>query len=201
MSAKYVRKSTTTEEGPVGKEESIETISEEQTVTVPETEVASAAPVVDNKEELVTVKKSDLEEFLARLSSLEEDNKKLLQVADRSRMAAIEEEARQKNQSLPEVKLTRIGGPQGKLVLAWRLVDNESYVDNGRLVEKQTMEVFYEDGSSELMPLVMFYRKQNKETTAQVIGRTQDAENDSESLKVRINATGEEKEIEIKYVN
>jgi hypothetical protein len=151
-------------------------------------------------EEVVEVKKSDLEGFLRRLDTLEEDNKRLLSVADKGRMFAIEEKARQTQRTVPTVKLTRMGSANGKLVVAWRLKENDSYVDGNRMVERQTIEVFYQDGTSDLMPLVSFYRTQNKDTIARIISRTRDSEGNGEMLHLEL-PTGELVDIELKYVN
>lgn len=148
--------------------------------------------------EVVEVSRNDLQQFMKRLSDLEADNKRLLEASDKARMAAISERERGDSKKLPEVKITRIG-KDGKLVLAWQLTKNESYVDGNRLVEHQEMEVFYQDGKSEAMPLLSFYRQQNKDTKGQIISRTVQSEG-GEMLKVRL-AGGEEIDIDLKFVN
>jgi hypothetical protein len=202
MAPKYAKK-TGTQESSIGAASSVEETQQNADAFLDTTpnEVPSESVSDDgDTEELVQVKKSDLAEFLNRLNTLEADNKKLLAVADRGRMAAIEESERQKNQSLPQIKLTRMGSAQGRLVIAWRMTENESYVDNGRLIERQTMEIFYEDGSSETMPLVKFYRQQNKETLANIIARTQSLDGAGEMLRVKM-LDGTELDIDLKFVN
>jgi hypothetical protein len=160
-------------------------------------------PVVedtDDREEVVEVKKSDLAEFVRRLNTLEEDNKRLLAVADKGRLSVIEEKERQAQRSLPTVKITRMGSSSGKMVMAWRMTNNESYVDGNRMVERQTIEVFFQDGTSEVMPLINFYRQQNKDTTGRIVSRTHDQITDGEMLKVEL-PSGELLDIELKYVN
>lgn len=129
-------------------------------------------------DEVVEVSKADLADFMRRMNQLEEDNKKLLAVADKSRMSALTEEERQKKTEAPIVKLSRMGGPTGKLVIAWKLTKNESYVDGNRLVEHQTIQVFYKDGTTEEMPLLEFYRGQNKDTRGKITKRSTDESGD-----------------------
>lgn len=164
-------------------------------------ESTQATPVVEaDAEETVTVKKSELEIFIKKLSELEESNKRLLAVADKGRMAHIEEKERGKMRQLPTVKLSRFGGPTGKLIMAWRMPNNEAYVDGGRIVEHQTMELFYEDGTSETMPLITFYRQQNKDTIARVLARSRDEQTGGEMLRVEL-SDGRVVDIELKFVN
>jgi hypothetical protein len=161
---------------------------------------AKAAEPVAESEEMVQVSKADLATFVKRLEELEDTNKKLLAASDKGRMHQINEKERANQKLLPTVKVSRIGGPLGKIVLAWNLTNNQSYVDGNRLVELQEMEVFYVDGTSETMPLISFYRQQNKDTIGKIIARTRDEENGSEMLKLEL-PDGDILEIELKFVN
>jgi len=185
-----------------------ESVEEKETVggeTSTETVVENAAsePVVETPveaEELVQVSKTDLDTFIKRLADLEETNKRLLEVADKGRMHQINEKERSTQKLLPTVKVSRMGGPLGKLVLAWNLTKNQSYVDGNRLVELQEMEVFFVDGTSETMPLVSFYRQQNKDTIGKIIRRSRDEESGSEMLSLEL-PDGNILDIELKFVN
>ena len=139
---------------------------------------------------------------MTRLEDVEADNKRLIEASDKARMAAISERERGEKAELARVKLTRIGA-SGPLVIAWKMTQNESYVDGNRLVEKQEIEVFYQDGTSEKMPLIGFYRKQNKLTIAEITARTKklDDPDEGEMLTVRVKGTGEELDIDLKFVN
>jgi hypothetical protein len=173
-------------------------------VGVPKTEEAPQGETptgAEPKGEQVVVSKDDLAAFMRRLDTLEMDNKRLLEAADKSRMAAISERERMSRTGLPRVKLTRMGGPTGKLVVAWRMTRNESYMQGRIVVEHQEMEVFYEDGTSERMPLLDFYRKQNKDTIAEIISRTKNEGDNGEMLKLRLVSDGTEREVELKFVN
>jgi hypothetical protein len=158
------------------------------------------SPVVREDKDVVEVSRDDLANFMKRLNDLEADNKKLLEVADKARMAAISERERVLKGELPQVKLTRLEGPSGKLVVAWQTTANESYVDGNRLVERQEIELFFQDGTSERMPLLSFYRKQNKETKAVIVSRTTKEGGMGEMLHVRLES-GEEIDIDLKFVN
>lgn len=185
------------------------TIKEETTTgDAPQTEVASSAAPIEQQvattketgeDEVVEVSKADLRAFMKRMDELEESNRKLLAVADKGRMFQFSEKERAENSKIPTVKLTRIGGPTGKLVIAWRMTKNESYVDGNRLIEHQEIEVFYKDGSAEKMPLLDFYRQQNKDTVAKIKSRTRE-EDGSETLRVEMR-DGDLVEVGLKFVN
>lgn len=166
--------------------------------TSAETQPVAEVPAVP--EEMVEVSKTDLAAFVKRLGDLEESNKKLLSVADKGRMHQLNEKERAGQRLLPTVKVTRLGSATGKMVLAWNLTKNQSYVDGNRLVELQEMEVFYVDGTNETMPLITFYRTQNKDTVGKILSRTRDEDGTSEMLKLEL-PSGELLEIDLKFVN
>lgn len=179
-----------------------ETTVEETTVT-PEsvtkelnTETTEKAGVGD---EIVEVSKSDLQAFMRRMDELEASNKKLLAVADKGRMFSLNEQERKDKTEIPQVKVTRIGSPTGPLVIAWQMTKNESYVDGNRLIEHQEIEVFFQDGSSQKMPLLEFYRQQNKDTVGYIKARTKN-EDGSETLRLELK-DGSPLEISLKFVN
>ena len=157
------------------------------------------APALE-EEEMVEVSKTDLATFVKRLADLEASNKKLLEVADKGRMHQINEKERAGQRLLPTVKITRMGGAKGKMVIAWNMTKNQSYVDGNRLVEHQEMEVFFVDGTNETMPLITFYRTQNKDTVGKILSRTRDEDGGSEMLKLEL-PDGEILEIDLKFVN
>lgn len=144
---------------------------------------------VDNSEqgETVVVNRKDLESFLARLESIEAENKKLVAVADKGRLYN-EEERRAKASGTPlihTVKLTRIG-EKGEIVVAWRLIDNDSYIENGRQIERQNIEVFFRDGKSTVMRLIDFYRQQNKQTKGEVIRKSRNEQTGEVEFEVQL---------------
>jgi hypothetical protein len=154
----------------------------------------------DNNETIV-VSRKDLQAFLDRLESLEVENKKLFAVADKGRLYS-EEERLAKQLGAPlvhTVKLTRLS-PNGPIVIAWKLTDNDSYVEGNRMVEKQNMQVFYEDGKTETIRLIDFFRKQNKQLLAEIIKRSRNEETGEIELTVRLK-DGKTLEIPVTYVN
>lgn len=162
-------------------------------------QIQTSAP---KSEETVVVNKKDLEAFLTRLENIEAENKKLIAVADKGRL--FNEEARLARENggplIYTCKLTRIGSDRGPLVIAWKLRDNESYVDGNRLVEKQNIEVFFQDGTSQIMRLVDFYRSQNKQTIVEIIKRTRNEKTGQEEFEVEFK-DGERITIPAKFVN
>ena len=154
------------------------------------------APLEDD---VVEVSKTDLKNFLKRMEDLEESNRRLLAVADKGRIFALNEAERKTKQNIPTVKLTRIGSLNGKLVVAWRMTRNESYVDGNKLIEHQEMEVFYQDGTTERMPLIEFYRKQNKDTIAKIRALSVNDEG-VETLRLEL-PNGDLIEVGLKFVN
>lgn len=196
--ARKTTKSQAEEKAPVVEE------TNDAGTTAPTETSAEPTSEAGSDSEVVEVSKADLAAFMGRLNDLEETNRKLLEAADKGRMFAITEKERQEKNELPRVKLTRIGGPRGKLVVAWQMGKNESYVDGNRLIEHQTMNVFYQDGSTEEMPLIDFYRQQNKDTVAEIRSRTKemdDSGEEVETLKVVTKDGKEEITIGLKFVN
>ena len=171
----------------------------EPSVTPEETIKEKDAGAEGQDQSMVEVSKDDLKKFMTRLDGLEKDYKRLIEASDKARMASISERERGDRKELPVVRLSRIGR-DGKLVIAWQTTANESYISNNRAVTNQAIEVFFEDGSSENMPLLDFYRKQNKESKGEIISRTDDSEGKT-TLKVRMMSDGQEIEIPLKFVN
>jgi len=149
--------------------------------------------------ETVEVSKDDLKAFMRRMDELEESNKKLMAVADKGRMFEFTEKERAEKADTPVVKLTRLGSASGKLVVAWKMTKNESYVDGNRLIEHQTIQVFFENGESQDMALLDFYRQANKDTRAKVRGRLTN-DDGSEILKLEMK-DGTIIDVPLKFVN
>jgi len=151
-----------------------------------------------NNEEVV-VSKEDLKALMARLEKVEGENQKLIKVADKGRMFALDEAERAKNKNIPTVKLSRLG-KGGKLIIAWKTKENQSYVDGNRTVIRQEIELFFQDGKSETMPHISFYRQQNKDTIASIVGRSVDERTGATMFKLEM-SDGEILEIDKTFVN
>jgi hypothetical protein len=156
----------------------------------------------DDPEDTVVVSKKDLQAFLTRLETIEAENKKLIAVADKGRLYN-EEERLAKQSGAPlihTVKLTRFGGERGPIVVAWKLVDNESYIENGRQIERQNMEVYFQDGTTTVMRLVDFYRQRDKKTKAEIIKRSRNEQTGQIEFEVQLK-DGERLTIPSSFVN
>ncbi len=103
--------------------------------------------------EMVQVPKKTLDAVLKRLDTLEDDNKLLKSVADKGRMARVEQLRAQGKL----VKSVRIGKIDGNFVVGWKLVKDDVHFDSeGRLVEEQIIKVFFEDKTSKEMNVRSF---------------------------------------------
>lgn len=179
---------------------------EQEKTTVPAEETttggAKVAEETPEEEETVVVSKADLQGFLNRLNTLEEDNKRLIAVADKGRLAHERERAIAKDGAplIRTVKLTRLDSNRGPLIIAWKMLANESYVDGNRLVEKQEIEVYKQDGTTEKMRLIDFYRRQNKQTIAEIIKRSLNEKTGETEVEVELK-DGERITLGLAYVN
>jgi len=173
--------------------------TENETVDTPET----SADAPEQAEETVVVSKSDLQGFLDRLNTLEEDNKRLIAVADKSRLQHERERAVAADGAplIRTVKLSRLDSKNGPLVIAWKVLTNEAYVDGSkRVVTDQTIELFFKDGKSEKMRILDFYRRQNKETKAEIIKRSVNEATGETEVEVELQ-DGERLTIGLAFVN
>jgi hypothetical protein len=129
------------------KPESTETVVPEVTSTAP---VQESKPAAAAKTEMVTIPAADLAAVMQRIGALEESNKLFMQVQDKNKIAKIEELRR----AGKLVKSVKIRKHAGKYVIAWETLQNEVYKDEqGRLIEKQTVKIFFDDGSDTDMTL------------------------------------------------
>jgi len=153
----------------------------------------------DKNKDIVEVSKKDLKDFLARLDTLESENKKLLKVADVSRLHNLSEKERASKALIRVVALSRLG-EDGPFIIAWKMTKNESRVDGNRMIEDQRMEVFFEDGKSKELSLKDFYRNVSKKTKAEIVKRATDEKSGKEILTVEMK-DGKRLDISIEYVN
>lgn len=103
------------------------------------------ADAPEEEEEMVSVPKKTLDSILKRLDSVEDKNKILESVADKGRMARVEQ-LRAQGKLVKSVRVGKIGD---KFVIGWKLIEDDVHFDNeGKLVEVQTIKVFYEDKST-----------------------------------------------------
>jgi len=170
----------------------------------PGADVDDEKNLVVTKEETVVVSKKDLEGFLKRLEGLEADNKRLIAVADKGRLANEREKqiAADGTPLIRTVKLSRLSAtaPASKIVVAWKLIENESYMDGTRHIENQSMQIVFRDGTSEKMRLIDFYRRQNKQLVGEIISRSRNEKTGDTELEIELR-DGDRLTVPIKFVN
>ena len=161
--------------------------------------VPTPLPTEEPKSDVVQVSAAELTAFMDRLKSVEDDNKRLLEAVDKARLARVDAKAAAGVPLIPKMRLTTLK-PGGSIVLSWKMTKNESFVDGNRLVEKQYIEVFYEDGTKEEMPLITFFRNQRKEIVGELVSRSKDVETDLETVTLRL-PDGRKLEVGLPFVN
>jgi hypothetical protein len=102
---------------------------------------ATAAPA-ESKKDTVELKKTTLDALMKRLETLEKEQKQLLEVQDRRTKSKIEE-LRRAGKLVKNVKLRSL---ENKSVIGWKTIEDDVYFSDGRLIEKQTVEVWLDDG-------------------------------------------------------
>lgn len=160
--------------------------------------------IVEKKKEevvpgFVQVSEQEMKSFMARLATLESDNKKLLAAADKSRLANI---AAVEAEGAPLIRTVRLStwGKGGPLIVAWQMTSNESYMRGKQAVESQAFKVVFEDGETNDVPAIEFYRMQNRDTVAEIIGRSKNEKTGVEMLEVQTR-DGKQLTIPVAFVN
>ena len=122
-------------------------------------------------EEMISVKKEDLDSLIKRVEKLSKDNETLFQVADKARLASVA------NRN-PESIIKKYGiskwRDNDQFIVGWKLTKNISEIVPGsnRWVEDQATMLVFEDGSTLEVPLIDFYRKRIK-TIGDLVSQTQ----------------------------
>lgn len=142
-----------------------EEVSEETTEVVAETEPEvveaptnlqpNGAPkpktepaVVQDKEKgTVVLSQEAFDAFIADFNKAKQDLKSVLAIQTKNDLNKIEE-MRNAGKLVKSVKVRKISG---KHVVGWKTLEDEVFMDSasGRLVERQTVRAFFEDGSNE----------------------------------------------------
>lgn len=97
----------------------------------------------------VELKKTTLDALMERLSKLEQEQKELLAVQDRRTKSKIEE-LRRSGKLVKNVKLRSL---ENKMVVGWKTMEDEVYFSDGRLIEKQNIEAWLEDGTKKILSM------------------------------------------------
>jgi hypothetical protein len=108
----------------------------------------------ETKKKMVEVDADVLAAILKDLGDLKEKTQQYEQTAPQDQIRKIEA-MRASGKLVKSVKVRFI---DEKAVLGWKMVKNEAYVSNGKLIEEQVFKVFFEDGSEQDMSLLMFTR-------------------------------------------
>lgn len=112
------------------------------------------------KKETVEISKELFEDLKGRLDKQEKDIKQLLQVADRKRMSLWYQRHKEDTPPLIKLRTLEVDGTK-KIVVGWRTVTDEVYKDSAtnRWIERQEIEVMFEDNTVQKIPLVDFNRR------------------------------------------
>lgn len=111
---------------------------------------AKASKATAPEEEMVSLPATEFAAVMARLASLEEKQGLLMQVQDKDKIQKIEDLRR----SGKLVKSVKVRKYNGKYIIGWKTVQDEVYKDeNGRLIEKQTLKIFFEDDTEQEMTM------------------------------------------------
>lgn len=176
----------------------------EETKNTPETSSANETPVIPEviaqphsrkqDDETVTLSKDAFDEMMKRLKKVEDDALLRAQVDDRNTAAKIES-LRKEGKIIKSVKVRKI---DGKYVLRFKTLEDEVYISDGKLHEKQTVELTFDDESVRVLPMRQ-WAGISEYVPFDVISESRDQEGDL-FFKVK-NVEGKELEINVKYVN
>jgi len=120
------------------------------------------------EEEMVQVKKTDLDSMLSRLDSLTKNQDLLFKAQDKNRLSKAMNDG--KGVLIHTTKVSK-WDDTGKYVIGWKLSTNKCEVVQGRWIEEQNATVIFEEGEPITVPLLEFYRKTIKKDTGEIISR------------------------------
>lgn len=137
-----------------------------------------------------------LQKLQEQIDELKKQNEKLVAVSDKARLARYE----QLSNTAELVRTAKISFLDGdRPVLAWKLLDNEVFVDGrGVYHETQNVELFFDSGESEKLPYLDSVRRITKKA-GEILSRTKDGDG-HEVLKIML-GDGREFDIDIRFVN
>jgi len=158
-------------------------------------EEAKEEVVKDEEDDSIRIKKDELDNIKKTLKKLADDNKMLLAVADKKGTSLYYQRHKEKLPS--DVKIRKI---DGKVIIAWKTIDDEVYQDSatGRWIEKQNIQLLFEDGSTKDINLRDFNRRYTHTVCKQVGVKEEDGRI---TLKLEEPDTGKIYNIGVEYVN
>jgi methionine-rich copper-binding protein CopC len=160
-------------------------------------------PIVETpvkKEEMVQVKREDLNAILNKLETYEKNIDLLMKASDKERLARAQ--SKDGKTLIPSVKIAKWDDTDN-YVIGWKAITNKAEVVNGRYIEDLTTAVFFEEAESIVVPMLEFYRKTIIKDSADVVGKEvkiDEKGNKVEILKVRFE-NGKELIINSSFVN
>lgn len=124
--------------------------------------------MAEEPEKKVMIKQSDLNMLFEKIEKLTKGQETLFDVADKSRLM--------RHQAMSGdalIRTAKISIYNGKYVMGWNLTKNVSEImpGTGRWVEDQSTMLVFDDGSTEEIPLIDFYRKITKES-GEIVNQT-----------------------------
>jgi len=143
--------------------------------------------------------KETLKMLLGEIKELKKDRDILMQSADKRALARYY--SRHKEDLPPIVRLRTI---RGKLIMGWKMIEDKGSYQipgTGKWTESQTIEVIYQDGTSEQMAELEFEQRYEKSVKAKRIGVITDDRTKQEALKLARLDNGEEITIGVQFVN
>lgn len=146
----------------------------------------------------VVIEKSFLEDIRKRMTVLEEDNAMLKQVADRAKMSDYFIKHREKMPLQYRLR-TVMDKDQEKVILGWKMVKDDVYVDRNKIVENQVIMLVLEDGTPKEMSYQDFVRLYSVVQCSKIEDRTDEKGN--LILKLQRNDNKKVYEIDVKFVN
>ena len=154
--------------------------------------------IAPNPSEGILVDRKQIEDIINRLGKVEEENEALKYAADKSRI----EKFRQGQDKKGPNKF-RLSTYNGQVIVAWRTVKDivDKNIATGVYYEHQEYEIILQDGTK--YPIVGYNKFADVQYAAQIdaeeVSRT--VADESITLKLRRTDTGEELEIDAKFVN
>jgi hypothetical protein len=143
--------------------------------------------------ETVEVNKTDLKALFDKLEKQAEDIKVLYQVADKSRLQRFDPS--EKEAAL--IKTARAWSFEDKIVVATKLITNQSDIINGKAYEDQKLLVMFESGGSQEMRYRDF-EVHKKYVVGEIVSVK--SENDETYLTLRF-GDGRKVELSAKFIN
>lgn len=135
------------------------------------------------------------EALMERVKKVEDDQKFQFSVLNKNDANKIDE-MRRAGKLVKAVKVRQIGG---KWILGWKTLENDVFMQEGRLVEKQTVEVFFKDEEKGKVMNLREWAVTPAFVSCEVIGENRDSEGNL-TFSVR-SPEGEEFPIGLSFVN